>query len=227
MQKMNLCPLVYLLLCSHAFPLVRMRSLIRSPVRSTVTLSASYLDDLIEDFMGKRFGAGEVFYGASISSRFKSRQTKQKQTTKSARDASNVVLVVGEAESELTTWTLIELIEKGFDVCLVCADVVSAYKQYGFPAISFSVEDIRKYEFNASVCSAVLVCESTRTKWWDLRIGRQTLVDRMQQLLRGVAALNGKIVIASTDTNSISLAPTEVWTQLSVILFMRGSGMDT
>lgn len=187
-----------------------MHSPISFPVRSAVTVSASYLVDLLEDFMGKRFGAGEVFYGASISSRFKSRQTKQKQTTKSAHDASNVVLVVGEADSELTTWTLIELIEKGFNVCLVCADVVSAYKQYGFPAISFSVEDVRKYEFNASVCSAVVVCESTRTEWWDLRIGRQTVVDLKQQLLRGVAAVNGKIVNASAGTNSISLAPTEV-----------------
>ena len=103
--------------------------------RNDTNVVRSRFDRVLDDFIGKRFGAGEAFYGKRTSTLSDDEldQIRQRNALTTKRPSSlseycridqpfkdNAVLVVGHVNeatsSEVLQWTVYDLLEKGFTV---------------------------------------------------------------------------------------------------------------
>lgn len=94
----------------------------------------------LEDFVGKKYGAGQYFYGVRTSNE---QQLLQKQITL----RPNAVLVVGAPESSFCQSVLIELLEKGFAVRYACDDSTKAFQILGPSGHNFDIVELHKGSF--------------------------------------------------------------------------------
>jgi hypothetical protein len=113
---------------------------------------ARKFDKILDDFMGKKFGAGEFFYGERSSALGKN---ASQTADRNAVLTPNAVLVVGSPDCAWIQWTIIELIEKGFTVRLLCASAFAAYQATSLPGISFDVVEARTEGSDGEIALAV------------------------------------------------------------------------
>lgn len=97
-------------------------------------------EGVIEDFVGKKYGAGQFFYGVRTS-----REHQSASATLSLKP--NAVLVVGAAESSVCQTILIELLEKGFPVRYACDDSIKAFQLFGPSGFNFDIVELHKGSF--------------------------------------------------------------------------------
>ena len=96
---------------------------------SEKTSKSSRFDRIVDDFIGKRFGAGEVFYGKKLSSLSDSEYDslrgsgvdKIKEYSKKPL-RSNAVLLVGDVDVGVGEWIVYDLYEKGFNIRVAACD---------------------------------------------------------------------------------------------------------
>lgn len=93
-------------------------------------LGKSRFDRLLDDFVNKRYGGGQAFYGKRLSSlsedeyqeEMKKRQSSQvgnnNNNDKDYELRGNAILVVGDVRDDILQWTVLDLLEKGFTVRL-------------------------------------------------------------------------------------------------------------
>lgn len=103
--------------------------------------SSTKFSRMIDDFIGKRYGSGEAFYGKRTSDlseeEYSSRQylasPKAKFENKALRD--NAILLVGDVATSrgIAEWISFDLYEKGFAIRLACIDKNECIKLYGLP----------------------------------------------------------------------------------------------
>jgi len=98
--------------------------------------SKSKFDRVVDDFIGKRYGAGEFFYGQQTSKLSdEDYEAKYGPATDNTDDDAplrdNAILLVGSLE-ELGQWVAFELAEKGFNIRVAaCAGKAKAVEVFG------------------------------------------------------------------------------------------------
>jgi hypothetical protein len=102
--------------------------------------------------MGKKFGAGEYFYGERSSG---VKNDTILQTQKYAPLTPNAILVVGRPDCEWLQCTIIELIEKGFAVRLLCPSAFAAYQATSLTGVSFDVVEVSSEQSLDDIALAV------------------------------------------------------------------------
>ncbi len=90
----------------------------------------------LDDFVGKRYGAGEAFYGKRKSEMSEEdfqamrllRAPKQEEIVQDLRN--NAILVVGGIE-DVNQWAVFDLLEKGFNIRVATTDKAKAVESFG------------------------------------------------------------------------------------------------
>lgn len=110
-------------------------------------LGKSRFDRMIDDFVNKRYGGGEAFYGKRLSTLseedYQKEMLKRSQSDTSVEQKSmlnkefknNAILVVGNPSSDVLQWSVFDLLEKGFAVRLAFLDCdrKGAVRIFGLP----------------------------------------------------------------------------------------------
>ena len=115
--------------------------------------SSTKFERLIDDFIGKRFGAGEAFYGKRTSSLSEEEYQEMLSGTESRRKSldeyerqpmgNDAILVVGDNESDdVLLWIALELLEKGFTVRIACTALSKAVEQFGLPGLNVDMIEL-------------------------------------------------------------------------------------
>jgi len=135
------------------------------------------LDRVIDDFIGKKYGAGEKFYGKRTSGLtedeyneliYQGQPSQGDKMLEYDREPMkpNAILVVGNIGSETVQWIILELLEKGFSVRLVCEDRTQAIDQFGLPGINIDMIELtdqspdKKYARAVQESQAIIFCDS-------------------------------------------------------------------
>jgi hypothetical protein len=104
---------------------------------------------IIDDFIGKRFGAGEAFYGKRTSSlteeeyqsiRGSASSKLKEMESKPFRD--NAILLVGDVHIGVAQWIVFDLHEKGFNIRLACTDKKQTITVYGLPGFNVDMIEL-------------------------------------------------------------------------------------
>ena len=110
----------------------------RQPKKSTK------IDRIIDDFVGKRYGNGEFFYGKRTSDmseedyqELKSRTDPQLPDEDSPM-AENAVLIVGGLD-HVGQWVAFDLAEKGFKIRVTGENFKDAVKIFGLPGFNVDI----------------------------------------------------------------------------------------
>ena len=123
----------------------------------------------LSDFIGKRYGAGEAFYGKRLSDQTEEEyQQAQSENNKPLWDDEaplrrNAILVVGGATS-VGQWVVFDLVEKGFAVRVATVDRKEAINVFGLPGLNVDVlpplssSDEAGLEKALSGAQAVVLC---------------------------------------------------------------------
>jgi len=130
----------------------------------------SKFDRVIDDFVGKRFGAGEAFYGKRTSDMSDEQfsaiyelkdEVSSKWGTMDMRD--NAILILG-GTTDIAQWIAFELAEKGFDIRIAAPNIKDAVKIYGIPGTNCDIVELNKsttrlkYERAINGVQAVVIC---------------------------------------------------------------------
>lgn len=112
---------------------------------------SSKFDRILDDFIGKKFGAGEAFYGKRTSTLSDEEYAELTKDEKSKEEVAaeyenqplknNAILLVGEPEADVIQWIALELLEKGFNVRLAVQDQKRAIQELGQPG--FNVDMVK------------------------------------------------------------------------------------
>lgn len=92
-------------------------------------------DRTIDDFIGKRYGAGEAFYGRRVSDLDEAAYAQMREVSKPKRfddkpPRDNAVLIYGDLEAA-GQFVAYELAEKGFNIRILTDNVKSAVQMFG------------------------------------------------------------------------------------------------
>ena len=94
----------------------------------------SKFDRVVDDFIGKRYGAGEFFYGKQTSKLSNEEYVEiygtQTNTPEDVPMRENAILIVGSLEV-IGQWVAFELAEKGFNIRIACDSKQSAVNIFG------------------------------------------------------------------------------------------------
>lgn len=95
----------------------------------------SKFDRVVDDFIGKRFGAGDYFYGERISQLTDEEYVNQYEAVDEEEKVErplreNAILLVGSLEA-MGQWVAFELAEKGFNIRVAVASKAQAVKIFG------------------------------------------------------------------------------------------------
>lgn len=117
----------------------------------------SKFDRIIDDFVGKRFGAGEAFYGKRTSALSDEEyddflQDSRRKLPGGGFDGDNydsmalkdnAILLVGDAKrAEIMRWIAFELLEKDFSVRIATSDYRGAVDTFGRPGFNVDIVTI-------------------------------------------------------------------------------------
>ena len=133
----------------------------------------SKFDRALDDFIGKRYGNGEAFYGKRLADmddeeyleRYGERESKQQIDWNAQELKKNSILLVGGME-EIGQWISFELVEKGFSVRIVCDDIKQAIETYGLPGNNVDLVELNsesnKYLYLRAIenVQAVVICSA-------------------------------------------------------------------
>ncbi len=131
----------------------------QQPVKSTK------FDRIIADFVGKRYGAGQVFYGRRTSqlseAEYQQELNKNRKPTSLADAASmelknNAILLIGDPNLEVLQWVAFELLEKGFSVRLCCERFKDAVDVFGIPGFNIDIVIINKESNEKEILRCVM-----------------------------------------------------------------------
>lgn len=122
----------------------------------------SKFDRALDDFIGKRYGNGEAFYGKRLADmddeeyleRYGDRSSKQQIDWNAQELKENSILLVGGME-EIGQWISFELVEKGFSVRVVCNDIKQAIEIYGLPGNNVDLVELNSESSNGLYVRAV------------------------------------------------------------------------
>lgn len=102
----------------------------------------------LNDFIGKRYGAGESFYGRR-QSRLSEEEYQEARAAiekplfdENAEFRKNAVLVVG-GEQDIAQWVVFDLVEKGFAVRVASLDRKSSIAVYGLPGVNVDLIELK------------------------------------------------------------------------------------
>lgn len=102
----------------------------------------------LNDFIGKRYGAGESFYGRR-QSRLSEEEYQEARAAiekplfdENAEFRKNAVLVVG-GEQDIAQWIVFDLVEKGFAVRVASLDRKSSIAVYGLPGANVDLVELK------------------------------------------------------------------------------------
>lgn len=100
----------------------------------------SKFDRIVDDFVQKKYGAGEAFYGRRTADMSDEEFDKTNKIVTVVEDElenaplkGNAILLVGDPETDITQWIVFELLEKGFSVRIACSSLKSGVKAFGKP----------------------------------------------------------------------------------------------
>jgi len=100
----------------------------------------------LDDFIGKRYGAGEAFYGKRTSAlsedEYEKTQKPKRVYDKDAPMKDNSILIVGGID-EIGQWLAYELNDKGFNVRVACASLKEASDIFGFPGFNADIIELK------------------------------------------------------------------------------------
>ena len=130
-------------------------------------------DRVINDFVGKRYGAGNFFYGARESELTEEEYQERLLKSNPTRDVDyetmdlkeNAILIYG-GDSEIGQWMVYELVEKGFNVRIATEKRDDAVKLFGKPGFNVDIvqvpEDIQDREIIRAIqgCQAIIFCNA-------------------------------------------------------------------
>lgn len=109
---------------------------------------STYFDRVIADFIGKRYGAGEGFYGKRLSAMSEEEYAEQfgqnvnKQDFEAIEMTENAVLVVG-GEEDIAQWIVFDLAEKGFNVRVATTSRKRAVFVFGLPGFNVDITELK------------------------------------------------------------------------------------
>lgn len=100
----------------------------------------------LDDFIGKRYGAGEAFYGQRTSrlteDEYEKTQKPKRVYDKDAPMKDESVLIVGGLD-EVGQWLAYELNDKGFNVRVACSSLKQATDIFGFPGFNADIIELK------------------------------------------------------------------------------------
>ena len=101
----------------------------------------------LNDFIGKRYGAGESFYGKAQAKLSEEEYSKTKSGQKRVYDPNapmrdEAILLVGGLD-EINQWVAFELNEKGFNVRVACSQLKQATNIFGFPGFNADIVELQ------------------------------------------------------------------------------------
>lgn len=106
----------------------------------------SKFDRIVDDFVQKKYGAGEAFYGRRTQDMSDEEFDKANGVVASDDDElenaplkGNAILLVGNPETDITQWIAFELLEKGFSVRIACSTLKSGVKAFGKPGVNVDI----------------------------------------------------------------------------------------
>ena len=130
----------------------------------------SKFDRIIEDFIGKRYGAGEAFYGKrksdmtdeELANTLPTKQQELSDLSTPMRD--NAILIVGSIDT-IGMWSAFELNEKGFNIRVACSDLKEAINIYGLPRNNVDLIELKgnqasdeSYAAAVDGVQAIIIC---------------------------------------------------------------------
>lgn len=180
-------------------------------------------DGVLENFVGKKYGAGQYFYGERSTN-------EQRKLQQQALLKPNAILVVGAPTNEVCQSVLIELLEKGFAVRYACDDATQAFQELGSSGFNFDIVELHagsllspastERDFAAAVqdVQAIVLCQlnEDKVKFWDK--GKYSLLSQklLNVLLRALRAgvLGLKKVVVTSDRSTAAASPVQLAVRL-------------
>ena len=116
------------------------------------TKQNTMFERVIDDFIGKRYGAGEAFYGKRTSRLTEEEYAKTKGGQKRIYDKNapmqdDAVLIVGNVK-DIGQWIAFELNDKGFNIRIACTKLKDASDVLGYT--TFLTQILRYYQHYTS-----------------------------------------------------------------------------
>jgi len=116
-------------------------------------------DRVLDDFVGKRYGAGEAWYGKKKSgftdSEFEElRKLKNPEEENGIEFNDNAILLVGGL-GDINQWIAFDLLEKGFNVRIATTDIKQAIEIFGQNGNNVDIVEIPAYATAEEYLSAI------------------------------------------------------------------------
>jgi hypothetical protein len=128
--------------------------------KSAKIKKSTKVDRIIDDFMGKRYGNGEFFYGKRTSDLSEEEFVEKTGGSKIPDDdgplRENAILIVGGIET-MAQWIAFDLAEKGFTIRIACEDRKNAIEWFGLPGNNVDIISLTSSSTDEKFARAVQV----------------------------------------------------------------------
>jgi hypothetical protein len=166
-------------------------------------VKSTKFDRVVNDFIGKRYGAGSYFYGQRLSDlseeEFAERRglRQQKSAKKDEPMKDNAILIVGSLD-EIGQWVAFELGEKGFNIRIACDDKQRAVNIFGENNVDIIElkKDSSEEQYATAIegVQALVLCPNFAPKWIGLDSSECVIAERIVDMsLRAKEAKVGKV----------------------------------
>lgn len=146
-------------------------------------------DRVLDDFVGKRYGAGEAFYGKRKSElsedefQILRRERSPKQDEVEIVLKPNAILICGGLD-DINQWVVFDLIEKGFDIRIATSDMKKAVAMFGLAGNNVDIVEIKDpneaidedYEYLINKAQAVIISDSFSRNAFGNNISEENLL---------------------------------------------------
>ena len=120
-----------------------------APIPDKTPIKSTKFDRIVDDFLNKRYGAGEAFYGKSTSKLSEEEYSKSQPTKqvydKDAPMKSNSILIVGGIE-DIGQWVAFEMSDKGFYIRVLSQSLKDMTSVFGFPSVNADMVELNGIE---------------------------------------------------------------------------------
>lgn len=181
----------------------------------------SKFDRALDDFMGKRYGNGESFYGKRLSDlsddEYANLDMNKKRADRKNLDRplkDNAILLSGDPKEDLVQWIALELLEKGFRVRIVCQKIDDAVKVLGLPGENVDLLEVQAdsseelYAKTVKGIQAIILCDNFKPVLFGSSDDKLNVARRIISLSeKAMAAKVGtvkKVVVLSRYVPSLS-----------------------
>jgi hypothetical protein len=129
-------------------------------------------DRVLDDFVGKRYGAGEAFYGKRKSALSEEdfqalRQERQPKQDEIVQNLKNNALLVVGGLSDISQWVMFDLLEKGFNIRVAATNKKKAVDVIGLDGCNADIVEmdtvspsIDEFEYLLKGVQAIIISDS-------------------------------------------------------------------